>query len=178
MVNWEKTMTGKAESRTPVPTSNETVLTDSSLTLKMSMINKLKESQKNPAFLDDDDIDNMDFPLPSTSKSASAPSLDELKNLTGSGGGSGGSSSSSRSERVAVAATPQGPKRLDASEYKEYVRFSLFGYLLHIVLIILFSMNNVAGYACIPVTLIQKKPFVKAARSGKTRHTKILQLII
>lgn len=98
------------------------------------MLNKLKETQKNPVFMDDDDdIDNMDFPLPSAGSSSSAggmPDMNEIqklmKNLSaGTSAGSpsigsvaGGSGSGSKNH-IAVANTPQGVRRLEPSQYKE-----------------------------------------------------------
>ncbi|KAI9249661.1 signal recognition particle, SRP19 subunit [Phascolomyces articulosus] len=110
----------------------------------MSMLNKLKETQKNPVFMDDDDdIDNMDFPLPSGNPGSSSsapqgmPNMNDLqnmmRNLQASQGGGGpafpqmGTAQPSRatataqSSNIAVAHTPQGIQRLDPSVYKNWV---------------------------------------------------------
>ncbi|KAI8366630.1 signal recognition particle, SRP19 subunit [Radiomyces spectabilis] len=78
----------------------------------MSMLNKLKETQKNPVFLDDDediDIDNMDFPLPSEVNEAPARSSYVSP------------PAESSSSSIAVATGPQGVRRMDPSEYKDWV---------------------------------------------------------
>lgn len=96
----------------------------------MSMLNKLKETQKNPVFLDDeDDIDNMDFPLPSAGSSSSAggmPDMNEIQKLmknlsagTSAGSPSVGSVAAGGKNHIAVANTPQGVRRLEPSQYKE-----------------------------------------------------------
>lgn len=101
----------------------------------MSMLNKLKETQKNPVFMEeDDDIDNMDFPLPgaderssaSSSSAAGPPNMDQLQNLmrnlsTGAAGGPQATQRPQEQNPIAVAQTPQGVRRLDPSQYKEYV---------------------------------------------------------
>ena len=107
------------------------------------MLNKLKETQKNPVFLDDDedDIDNMDFPLPTGGPSSAAapgmPNMNDIQNMMKSlQGGAGGpafpqggfpqasagpsrASATAQSNNIAVAHTPQGIQRLDPSVYKK-----------------------------------------------------------
>ncbi|KAI7860894.1 signal recognition particle, SRP19 subunit [Circinella umbellata] len=90
----------------------------------MSMLNKLKETQKNPVFLDDDDdIDNMDFPLPtggsSSATSPGMPNMNDIQNMMKSL--QGGAGATAQSNNIAVAHTPQGIQRLDPSVYKNWV---------------------------------------------------------
>jgi hypothetical protein len=55
---------------------------------KMSMLNNLKKTQKNPVFLDDEDmdIDNMDFPLPTDGPSSSSSRPNVPSGMGGLGG--------------------------------------------------------------------------------------------
>ncbi|KAG0164588.1 signal recognition particle subunit [Apophysomyces sp. BC1034] len=85
----------------------------------MSMLQKLKETQKNPVFVDDDDIDNMDFPLP-TEASSSTPNMNDIQNLMKSMQ-QPPAASQSTNRPIAVATTAQGVQRMDPSEYKEWV---------------------------------------------------------
>ncbi|KAI8099361.1 signal recognition particle, SRP19 subunit [Halteromyces radiatus] len=105
----------------------------------MSMLNKLKQNANNPVFLDDDDdIDNMDFPLPSSSNNNNAgpsrlpgmPNMDmnELSRMMqqfsggqGMPGMPGMSAPTPAPSHVAVASGPNGVQRLDPSEYKDWV---------------------------------------------------------
>lgn len=80
----------------------------------MSMLNKLKESQKNPVFLDDDDIDNMDLPLPGSSNDAMPNLQNMMRNMSVNT-----PPPAPAAGPAAVVMTPQGVRRLDPSEYKE-----------------------------------------------------------
>lgn len=90
---------------------------------KMSMLNKLKESQKNPVFMDDDDIDNMDFPLPGSSNDAMPDLQSMMRNMSVNTPPPPPSAASAAAAAAAgpavVVMTPQGVRRLDPSEYKK-----------------------------------------------------------
>ncbi|KAF7730251.1 signal recognition particle subunit [Apophysomyces ossiformis] len=90
----------------------------------MSMLQKLKETQKNPVFIDDD-IDNMDFPLPTeastSASSSSTPNFNDIQNLMKSMQQPAAAAAQTANRPIAVATTPQGVQRLDPSEYKEWV---------------------------------------------------------
>ncbi|ORX42370.1 signal recognition particle, SRP19 subunit [Hesseltinella vesiculosa] len=83
----------------------------------MSMLNKLKETAVNPVFMDeDDDVDNMDFELPSdlpTSSSSHEQSINDLQRRM--------QQMTTEPTHVAVASGPQGVRRLNPSEYKNWV---------------------------------------------------------
>ncbi|KAI9272581.1 signal recognition particle, SRP19 subunit [Sporodiniella umbellata] len=88
----------------------------------MSMLKKLKETQKNPVFLDEEDdmdIDNMDFPLPESS-SAGTPDMAGLQKMM-QGMSSNFQPSEPKKEHISVATGPQGVVRLRPEQYKDWV---------------------------------------------------------
>ncbi|KAI8340917.1 signal recognition particle, SRP19 subunit [Chlamydoabsidia padenii] len=115
----------------------------------MSMLKKLKENAQNPVFMDEDedDIDNMDFPLPNNNNAGPSssrgqqqgmPNMNELQRMmqqlqAGGGmpdmsalGGMPGmpgmaSAAASVPSHVTVASGPNGVQRLDPAEYKDWV---------------------------------------------------------
>lgn len=92
---------------------------------KMSMLNKLKQTQKNPVFLDENedmDVDNMDFPLPTESSSsapAGMPNFAELQKMMQNMSTGAAPTPAPESDHIAVATGPQGVRRLSPEEYKE-----------------------------------------------------------
>ncbi|KAI7866123.1 signal recognition particle, SRP19 subunit [Spinellus fusiger] len=79
------------------------------------MLKNLKQTKKNPVFLDDDDdmdVDTMDFPLPEDPPVKAAPTTNTNTNTTNSRHASGS---------IAVAATPTGVQRLSPADYKDWV---------------------------------------------------------
>ncbi|KAI9016385.1 signal recognition particle, SRP19 subunit [Phycomyces nitens] len=88
----------------------------------MSMLKKLKETQKNSVFLDDeDDIDNMDFPLPDDQNDPMSGLQDLMKKMSAGADMRPQASSSKPSGNISVATTPQGVRTMDPSEYKDWV---------------------------------------------------------
>ncbi|ORE06872.1 signal recognition particle, SRP19 subunit [Rhizopus microsporus var. microsporus] len=93
----------------------------------MSMLNKLKQTQKNPVFLDENedmDVDNMDFPLPTESSSstpAGMPNFAELQKMMQNMSTGAAPTPAPESDHIAVATGPQGVRRLSPEEYKDWI---------------------------------------------------------
>ena len=97
----------------------------------MSMLNNLKKTQKSTVFLDDDDnIDDMDFELPTDNGPMGMPGMpagmpdmnaiqNMMKSMQGGAAGPSRATTTQSASNIAVAHTPQGIQRLDPSVYKE-----------------------------------------------------------
>lgn len=88
----------------------------------MSMLQKLKETQKDSLFVEDEDldmdVDNMDFPLPDDSSSSGTGGLEEMMAKL-SAGQVQQPAETLNNRNIAVVNTPQGVRRVDPSVYKK-----------------------------------------------------------
>jgi hypothetical protein len=105
-----------AEAKSPaidLPSSTDHPLT-------MSMLQKLKESNTDSIFMEDEDmdVDNMDFPLPDAPSSSGANGLEEMFAKLSAGQTQRPAAASPSDRNIAVVNTPQGIQRLDPSVYK------------------------------------------------------------
>ncbi|CAO3608369.1 unnamed protein product [Cunninghamella echinulata] len=108
----------------------------------MSMLNKLKETAVNPVFMDEDedDIDNMDFPLPTNNDQRPSSSMPQGMPQA-NGGGAGPSSAASQASpyattsrsNVTVASGPNGVQRLILQNTK-------IGYVFILVILMLINL--------------------------------------
>ncbi|KAG1440893.1 hypothetical protein G6F56_011727 [Rhizopus delemar] len=88
----------------------------------MSMLNKLKETQKNPVFLDeveDMDVDNMDFPLPDSTPGM--PDMAQLQKMMQGMSSNFQPTPEPKNDHISVATGPQGVRRLSPDQYKDWV---------------------------------------------------------
>jgi hypothetical protein len=88
----------------------------------MSMLQKLKETNADSIFVEDEDldmdVDNMDFPLPDDSSTSGTGGLEEMMAKL-SAGQVQRPAPTSNARDIAVVNTPQGVQRVDPSVYKK-----------------------------------------------------------